>query len=117
MPFLYTMTPIVCKSCDANLELNIINRVGLWLFMTVLFSFLFTKGYIVELIGKNSAGIVFLLFIGLFVLSLIVGLVMELFKPWQFTLWDRSNRRRSFINYGAVISFLIYAILFYSVKR
>ena len=116
MPFLYTMKPITCNACHAKLEPNIIIRVGLWLFITVLFSFVFTQHYLNVLLGKDAAGIIFLSFIGLFFLSIIVGLVMELIKPWQFTLWDSRNQRRAFINYGVIISIVIYAIIFYSLK-
>ena len=116
MPFLYTMKPIICNACDAKLEPNIIGRVGLWLFITVLFSFVFTQHYLNELMGKDAAGIVFLSFIGLFFLSIIVGLVMDIVKPWQFTLWNPRDRRRAFINYGAIISVVVYAIIFYSLK-
>lgn len=116
MPFLYTMKPLTCNACNAKFEPNIISRVGLWLFISVLFSFVFTQRYMNELLGKDAAGIVFLSFIGLFFLSIIVGLVMELIKPWQFTLWDPRDRRRAFINYGVIISIVVYAIIFYSLK-
>lgn len=115
-PFLYTMKPITCNECKAEFEPNIISRVGLWLFITVLFSFVFTQRYLDELLGKDAAGFVFLSFIGLFFLSIIVGLVMEFVKPWQFSLWDPRDRRRAFINYGALISIVVYAIIFYSFR-
>jgi len=112
-PLLYTMKPITCNECRAKFEPNIISRVGFWLFMTVLFSFIFTRNYLVALLGKDITLIIFLTFIGLFFLSIVVGCIMYFIKPYrQFKLWDTRSRLRTFINYGAIISIIIYAIIY-----
>ncbi len=113
LPLLYTMKPITCNECKAKFEPNIISRVGFWLFMTVLFCFIFTRNYLIALLGKDTTLIIFLTFVGLFFLSIVVGFIMYFIKPCrQFTLWDTRSRRRAFINYGAIISIVIYAIIF-----
>lgn len=116
MPYLYTMRPITCRECNTELEPNIISRVGLWLFITVLFSFVFTQRYLIALLGKDVAGIVFLSFVGLFFLSIVAACIADLIKPWQFRVWDSRNRLRAFINYGSIISIVVYAIIFYTLK-
>lgn len=116
MPFLYTMKPITCNACTAKFEPNIISRVGLWLFLTVLLSFVFTQRYLTEMFGKDAVGILFLSFIALFFISIVFGLVMDVMKPWQFTIWDNRTLRRAIVNYGAVVSMVLYGALFYSLR-
>ena len=114
MPAGYAMKPIVCNSCKAKFEPNIISRIALWLFMTALFSLVFVQPNLISNLGENASFIVLFLFLGLFFLLALIGGIVELFRPWQFTLWDERVVRRSIVNFGSLASFLLYAAIFYS---
>ena len=116
MPLLYTTKPITCNACKAMFEPNIISRIGLWLFITLLFTLVFVQRYLIKLLGKDASLTIILSFLGLFFLLVIVGAIAEFFKPWQFTIWDNRNLRRAIINYGAIASFVLYGIAFYSLR-
>lgn len=116
MPVLYSMSPIQCNSCQAQFEPNIITRLGLWVFMTVLCGFVFFKEGIASVLGKNVAGVLFLSFIGLFFLLVIVGTIWHAIKPWQFTIWNEKKLLRAVVNYGSLVSFAAYAAIFYAYR-
>jgi hypothetical protein len=87
-PPLYPMKPIQCNACQAQFEPNIIGRLGLWVFMTVLFGFVLLQDLVASVVGKNIVGILFTSFIGLFFLLVMVGAIVHFIKPWQFTIWN-----------------------------
>ena len=115
MPLLYTMDPIVCNSCGAQFEPNMISRIGLWLFVTGLTVPVFTLPYLAEQY-RPAALILAIAIPGLVVLAAIIGSVVESFHPWQFKPWDSRHLRRAVVNYGALGSFVLYGILLFKYK-
>lgn len=117
MPLLYAMKPTVCNSCKAEFEANIISRIGLWVFMSVLFSFSWIGNFLSQVFGKDGFLIGFLSFVGIFFGLLIFAAVMQTFQHFRpFTLWNDRNKERAIVNYGSVISLIIYAAIFYATK-
>lgn len=117
MPPLYAMKPIECNGCGAKFEPNIVGRIGLWLFMSLLFLFVFTQKYLTGFLGREIFGVIFLVYLGLFFFVLVAAAVAELFRPRQFTLWSERGKLRAVVNYGSLISVIVYAIIFYSCFR
>ena len=110
---IYVMKPIECNECGAKLEHNIAHRIGLWVFMCSLFLFGLTQKFV----ESEVVGLIFLVYLGLIFSVVVVGAVAELFRPRQFTLWSGRNKQRALVNYGSLISFLLYGVIFYSYIR
>jgi hypothetical protein len=117
IPLLYAMEPFVCNSCGARLETNIVTRTGLWLFMTALIVPMLAWPYLPA--RYHAGSLIFSIgIVGFVVLGAVIGGVVGLFRPWQFTVWDSRHRRRAAVNYGALASIVLYgAILAYEIGR
>jgi hypothetical protein len=112
---MYSMKPSTCLSCGAQFEVNIISRVGLWLFLTGLFALPYLRPFLPAWVSQYWLFVV-LGFLGAFFALAIGAAVTDTIKPWQFTLRDDRTVRRAVVNYGAVLSVLLYAVIFYSTK-
>jgi hypothetical protein len=113
MPLLYTMQPIVCQDCRAKFEPTIVGRIGLWLFITALFLFALAHNSLNQQLGKEAVGILFLVLLGLFFSTIVIAAIVSLFRPHQFTLWKDQSKTRAIVNYGSIMSILVYAAFFY----
>jgi len=113
MPLLYTMSPVVCNGCKAKLEPRLSHRIILWLFFTVVVIFFCARKYLIEHLNIYVLVVLFVLWVGSFIGWGIVGAINTIRKPWYFTIWGGSDLRRSIINYGAMGSMTIYAVVYY----
>ena len=113
IPNLYAVKPIQCNDCGASFEHNIISRIVLWLFVSALFFFALFKDTLMMHFTKDSLGVSLLIIIGLFFALIIIGAILQVFMPWQFTLTKGASIKTKIINYGAILSMSIYILIYY----
>ncbi len=112
MTWLYSVKPIKCDDCSALFEASIVTRLFLWVNITLILIFA-THSEIVEgYFGKAIAGQIAITLISSFFILPVIGAIIEVFKPWQYTLWNDFHLKRKIINYGSELSMIIYGIYF-----
>ena len=115
LPTLYTTAPIVCDKCGAKFDTHIANKLGLWLFITFIFFGVHFSEHITSAVGEDIylSGLITLL--ASFFIAIIIGAIKEKIKPWCYVPWNDSISRtkRNIVNYGAILSFVAYAIIWY----
>jgi len=112
MTWLYSVKPMKCEDCAALFEASIVTRLFLWIYMTFILFFVAYSELIEGFFGKNISGLIVITVISSFFILPIIGVIIEVFKPWQYTLWDESHLKRKIINYGSELSMVIYGVYF-----
>jgi len=112
MTWLYSVKPIECNDCATLFEASIVTRLFLWVYMTFILLFATYSELVEGFFGKNISGLIVITVISSFFILPIIGVIIEAFKPWQYTLWDESHLKRKVINYGSELSIIIYGIYF-----
>ena len=79
----------------------------------MLFAGVFFHDFLHRTLGRDTSGILVLLLLGSFFLAIVVGSVLEFFRPWQFVVWGERHVLRAIVNYGALISVVVCAVVFY----
>lgn len=116
IPNLYAVKPMQCNDCGVLFEHNILSRIGLWLFVSTLFSLSLFKDTLMMYFTKDSIGIALLIIIGLFFALIIIGVILQIIKPWQFTVTNGATIKTKIINYGAILSMFAYMVVYYATK-
>ena len=84
--------------------------------MTALFAGVLFHEFFERTLGKDASQVLVLSFLGLFVAAVLLGCWLQLLRPWQYVLRNERHVLRAIVNYGALTSFVLYAVIFYSQK-
>ena len=114
MTFLYSVKPMQCNDCEALFEPHIGSRLYLWFLVITVFSFSLHTELAEEYIGKSAMQWMVVFLVVSIVVFPVVGLIIEKFHPWQYTLCKGSHLKRKIINYGLELSMLAYGVYFFS---
>ncbi len=112
MFFLYSNKPIRCLDCEAHFEPALAARLGLWFFLVIMFLLNFFITKLTEYLGRGWVETLIFVYLGGAFSFLILGSLLEYFRPWFFTLCKNSATARKLINYGCVFSLFFLGIYY-----
>ena len=106
LPALYAVEPYVCNDCEFKYESSIIFRIFLWVYFTAIFLFLFLDSTLLKDFDFNIKKVIGAIIIGSFPVFVVVGAIVQIFRPWQFQAWGKYSWGKAF-NYFAILSMVV----------
>ena len=108
----FTMKPIICKKCHFQFEHSERSRYSFIIFFASMFVTAMIGKQIKEYLGSDKA------------LSLLGSVILLALINWFYSMsrypyqaWSSDTLKRKVINYGIIISIVIMAIVFYTLKH